>query len=308
MIDVVLNPAGIEDAYLACMNECFADWGNMALFEWCFRRPIADRLPDLLILREGQTLLAGSGVSYRRLQLPDSTRIDIGCMTGSWTLPAARKRGCFSQLIDASLSVARSRGCVLLLAYVTTVNISSRRLIASGAHLLRSAYLTSGLTAESHEAPGTVEEIVAGEPWRDQRWPEDCARYCYEPSEWIGQFVERPGSIRVLRVNQEAFAVIESKNEFDRVLQLSSADRASYLTAMRTLQTASSERGRRLFAYSVTAEIIQALESFGFESTPGYVTALPADPIAASKIASQWPSPAGSWPYGRWWVANGDRM
>ena len=89
MLNVTFNPPQIEEDYLECLNACFEGWGNHRTFNWIFRRKLSFPDTDLMILKnEKHGLLAGSGITYRLIRLPNSNTITIGIMTGSWTLPS----------------------------------------------------------------------------------------------------------------------------------------------------------------------------------------------------------------------------
>jgi GNAT superfamily N-acetyltransferase len=301
MIRSVLNPPDVESDYLVWLNQCFVDWGDAKTFAWCFRRPVCGRVPDLMVLRDGDAVLAGSGLTYRRVSMPNGSMLIVACMTGSWTLPAARRRGCFARIIDASLDLARERGCDLLLAYVTCSNPSCRQLTAAGARLLPSAYLVGAPKVPATAPACAIEALAIGEPWRERTLACDAAQYWYEPSEWNGQFVERPARVIGLAVDGSSLAVVEAGNEFDRVLQLNSPNLAAYVAALQALRARSGMAGRKLFTFSVAPAVIRALEASGFAVTPGYVAALP---VRRDTLAVLGPS----WPHGAWWIENGDRM
>jgi hypothetical protein len=314
MFSVDVNPSGIKETYIKCLNTCFHDWGGAESFDWCFARRVANRIPDLLVLRDTENIVAGSGITYRRLQMNART-LEIACMTGSWTLPQARNRGCFGQMVEASRAVACDRGCSLLLAHVTAGNSSCRSLISAGSYLLPSAYVSSSAPPNNARGVGIVEEVPYQEAQRDRGIPEGHVHYQYEPDEWAGQFIRRPRPIRTFRVNGSAIAVVEMSGGYDRVLQLTAADSRSYVAAMTTLWAASAEHGRKLFAFTVAEALISLMEPAGFNLTRGYVTALPTEvrmtPQHERDKASQSEQNRASskdWPFGQWWIANGDRM
>jgi GNAT superfamily N-acetyltransferase len=142
MLTCERNPAAFAETYLKNLNTAFGSWGNTELYEWVFQRECGSFAPEQLILRdESNEVLAGSGVSYRRLILPNGNAMDVGIMTGSWTLPAARGRGCFTRIIEESRLLCADRGCGLLLAFVTQDNPSRRALERAGSALFPSRYV-----------------------------------------------------------------------------------------------------------------------------------------------------------------------
>lgn len=114
----LLNPPGLEPAYLEALQRNFGGWGGEAEFIWWFRREVGGPRADLLVLVEGgDTLVAGVAVSYRRVDLGGGREELAGIMTGAWTAAQYRRQGCFSELIEHAREVAGSRGAAILLAF-----------------------------------------------------------------------------------------------------------------------------------------------------------------------------------------------
>src|SRR5688572_30604053 len=110
------------------------------MFDWCFRRVMAGHRADLLEVRDGARLAAGSAVTYRNVHLATGELVRAGIMTASFTMPFARGQKRLLQLIERSLTVSQERGCSMLLAFVTETNASRRRLQSAGATLVPSFY------------------------------------------------------------------------------------------------------------------------------------------------------------------------
>ena len=126
---VVINPENYETNYLNYLNTCFPNWGNKTTFDWIFNRKCGLKKADFLILKDdNDQVIAGSAVTYRKLKLADKSIVDIGIMTGSWTLPEARGKGCFSQIIEESKIICSKNKVSYLTAFVTDINASYRRL------------------------------------------------------------------------------------------------------------------------------------------------------------------------------------
>lgn len=116
----LLNPPGVEPAYLEALQRNFGGWGGEAEFFWWFRRDVGAPRADLLVLVEGgDTLVAGTAVSYRRLGMGGGCEELAGVMTGAWTASQYRRRGCFSELIERAREVAGGRGAAMLLAFAS---------------------------------------------------------------------------------------------------------------------------------------------------------------------------------------------
>src|SRR4051812_19943519 len=124
MLTIDRNPDGIGSEYLRSLNACFPHWGDETVYNWCFERPVAGLKADQMIIRLNGSVIAGSAVSYRTIRFPHGPTALAGIMTGSWTLPEARGQGCFTRMIEESVSLAASRGCAGLLAFVTEDNPS----------------------------------------------------------------------------------------------------------------------------------------------------------------------------------------
>jgi hypothetical protein len=116
----MLNPSGVEPAYLEALQRNFGGWGGEGEFMWWFRRKVGAPEADLLVLVEGgDTLVAGTAVSYRQLDLGSGRIAQVGCITGAWTGPQYRRKGCFKELIERAREVAGKRGASMLLAFAT---------------------------------------------------------------------------------------------------------------------------------------------------------------------------------------------
>jgi len=116
----LLNPPGLEPAYLEALQRNFNGWGGEAEFIWWFRREVGGPRADLLVLVEGgDTLVGGVAVSYRRIGLGGGGAQLAGVLTGAWTASQYRRQGCFSELIEHAREVTASRGAALLLAFST---------------------------------------------------------------------------------------------------------------------------------------------------------------------------------------------
>lgn len=116
----MLNPPGVERAYLEALQRNFGGWGGEGEFNWWFKRRAGAPPADLLVLVEGgDTLVAGTAVSYRQMDLGTGRIAQVGCITGAWTGAQYRRKGCFKELIERSRDVAAQRGATMLLAFAT---------------------------------------------------------------------------------------------------------------------------------------------------------------------------------------------
>jgi GNAT superfamily N-acetyltransferase len=299
------NPAGIENDYLAALNQCFPGWGGQDRYDWCFKRSLGGRAADLLLLADGKEVLAGSGVSYREIGPASGPVATIGIMTGSWTLPAARGRGCFAQIIEESLAACRDRNARYLLAFVVETNASFRRLTAAGSRLYSTAYLFAppALHLDPHPEIGDAEivsdpaAIVDALSGRAQLAPADFFRFHYGSlEEWRGQFVERPQQTYALRFRGGAVVILEINRELARILLLSPCGAMTAEDCIKAAALHAHTIGRRLASTTARPETIEIYRRLGFEAAPGFITLIAADG-----------SPHDTMPPG-WLFDDGDRM
>jgi hypothetical protein len=319
-----INPPGIDPEYLRCLNTCFPGWGDARLAQWAFRRALApDPLPDLMVLREDNELLAGSAVSYRSVVLPNGSAVRAGIMTGSWTLPAARGRGCFARVIEESVALTQERQGALLLAFVTEDNPSCRQLLKAGAATFTTSYLFTDLDGSTQKAePGLA---IAGEDdlkgavahWAKSR--EGKCQFAYSSlGDWKGQFLDRLGHVDVVRDTSGAFAIVERAPTTDRIQAWWAPTQTSALQLFQSLRDHAWSNGRKLFSFSTDARLTAQCEAMGFMKKPGYLTVMVTDWErlgSALQITAQ-PASANhalldsgsAWFTGSWDIQAGDRM
>jgi hypothetical protein len=323
-----LNSPGTDEEYLRAVNVCFPGWGDHRQLAWVLNRSVGGPVPDRMLLRLSGTLVAGSAVSYRWLQRA-GTRVLIGIMTGSWTLPEARGQGCFTRIIQESVKVAANQGAALLLAFVTEDNPSYRRLQDAGAALFSTTYFQSqGVTAGAsalaveevvldgalearlharHIAPGEGEVGV-------RRWS-----VVYDLDSWRGQLVERARRSTTVRIGDHAFALLDRVPESTTTRLLSLYPGGLDLNdLLRTLADGLSAKGQTLVGFAADPELAEAARGTGLACKPGYLTALVADPAAlgmALGLTEPWAGrdldladPDSPWFIGGFGFQAGDRM
>ncbi len=300
-MDVSINPADPDGRYLASLNACFPGWGGEAAYRWAFGRTVRGPAADLMMLSEGAELLAGSAVSYRTLRTAAGHDVLIGIMTGSWTLPAARGRGCFTRVIEESVRLVKDKGGGFLLAFVTETNASFRRLEAAGSTLYPTTYLVSAPAVATGAAVAGVEHpaaqvLAAPEPWFEAFEARRVAgsRFLYgSAAEWAGQFLGRGGVCSVVEFAGLGFACVEQHGDFDRLQGLAPERPELRGALVEALRVRAAARGRRVFLF----ESERGATAEGLSASPGYLTAL-----AASELAGDAAS------LGPWRLHSGDRM
>ena len=323
-MELLINPDldEVRDAVLAGLNRCFPDWGGKADFRWHFMRVVGSRPPDMMIIREGGSFVAGSAVVYRPVVLGTGQATEVGIMASSWTLPEARGKGHFARIVEESVRLARAKEAALLLAYVTSINASARRLFASGAAGYPTHYLISDPstpTPATELRPSVVERSQEG----IERFMEvsvrraRACRFVYALEEWRGQFWERPNATTVVRVGDVGTALMETKKDFDRLLAFSSADERAP-DCLAPLLAWSHSRGQKFFFFTTDDHWKNRAIQLGLRHLPGFLTARLASGAAirqsfpeAAREAMQ--PQALSDPHsphfaGPWFIQNGDRM
>jgi len=292
MTSVQINPQGIETEYLQALNLCFGNWGDRRQYDWYFKRQTSYPKTDLIGLQINGQLAAGSAVSYRCVALQNDYEIGVGIMTGSWTLPQFRGRGCFTQIIAESLTLTAQKGGALLLAFVTEENASSRQLAKAGAGLFPSYYLFStAQTPAPREASPLLrlakrEQVVETLFDRLKDSSKGYARFVYpQARDFCAQFVNRVGPTEVLSDGRDNFGIVEAKANTDR-LQLclaATADEAGIATCLAGFLKHALDSGRRLFLYSTRSDVARASAKLGLETKAGYLAVLIADELRVQR-------------------------
>jgi len=309
-VELVINPPldEVRPAILESLNRCFPNWGHDAEFHWHLVRTVGGRKTDVMLMRNEDRFVAGSAIVYRPIRLRTGQMAEIGIMASSWTLPEARGHGHFSRIIEASVQLARDNGVALLTAFVTSVNSSARRLLASGAEGHPTHYLIGdgSLPRSTGPMPAVTEikteatDAALDEVMNAVAPRADAAHLVYTPQEWREQFWTRPDVVRALRVGTIGTALVETKNEFDRLLAFSntSEDGADCLAP---LMAWAHSRGQKFFFFTMDDAWRDRAVSLGLRHLPGFLTArIARDPSTGSGQGRQLIGP--------WWIQNGDRM
>jgi GNAT superfamily N-acetyltransferase len=296
-------PAGEDRRYLEALQSCFGGWGGETEFDWYFRRPFGGAVADRFVISDDGEWIAGSAVSWRKLADAHGAERRVGIMTGSWTLPPARGRGCFSAIIEHSRALCVERGADWLLAFVTQDNPSRRQLERAGSLMIPTDYLWSEEGAEAPSSPASPATLRPEPALVEALWRRHAGlgqgriRFLYENAEaWAGQLVDRPLPTDLLRVEGLGEVLVERHAVFDRILASVPLSPESRPELARAVWARALRSGRRFFAFTSRSEEAAALrEALGLGGVPGFITVLPA---AA-------PMPASGLP---WSVESGDRV
>lgn len=283
---LVRNPDDVA-RYLACLNTCFPGWGDRATFDWVFRRRVGEHASDLMIIEVDGEWIAGSAVSYRPLVLPNGNTVTAGIMTGSWTLAAARGRGCFTRIIDESIAFVREKHGALLLAFVTVSNASYRRLAAAGAALFPTLYtFSSAETPQVEAASGDAAPVdvtptpslVAELEQRASALADGHLHFAYRGDEWAKQLLHRADPTTLVHVPGLGHAVVETHGEFDRLQALLPLDASKRADLVKAMLGRAQGRDKKLFLFVSDAVQGDAIATHcGLGSAEGFLTANIAD-------------------------------
>lgn len=326
MINVRINPAGVEREYLACLNACFPGWGDERTFNWYFRRETPWPLPDLIVFESEGGVVAGSAVTYRSVALANGATVRVGIMTGSWTLPDFRRRGFFSRMIEESTQVAARKDSALLLAFVRANNPSCRRLAQAGASLFPTWYLSSRSESQSCQSDANIGRVTLSEPAvnalfeRRLGLTKQSSHFAYPSvADFKSQFLARPGaSYNILRDQQDNLSVVESSSDAD-VLQLflPAPEHRNALAALASVVAFAISRERRFVFFSSDPIAADWAVQLGLNCEPGYLAALVSDfrslrgafpdKNASLEDPGLLTKPDSSSFLGPWQIAGGDR-
>lgn len=183
--------------YLAGANAAFGHWGDEAFFAWAFRGDA-----ELLFLDD----VAGCGVTFRTLSSGETAAI----VTGAWTLPAARRRGALTMLVETTRDIARERGGNAM-AFMRADNPSARRLAALGARMHPSFYCRR----PKRQREGRYSPIEPDPAMFS-------STFVYTSDEWRKQYLERPhANIECVGQPGRWAAIVERTADYDRVHAIS---------------------------------------------------------------------------------------
>jgi len=278
-----------RDAYLAGLNICFPGWGGTEMFDWAFNRLCAGQRADMLQVEQDGRLIAGSAVTYRHIRFSDGSIARAGIMTGAWTSPESRGKGIFTRIVAASRGVALDRGAALLLGFGRVENASYRRIAAAGSAFFPTHQLLSTSSVQNSGRPVLI-EVVDPTPRLFDPDPH-ISGFVYSDREWIQQFIERPHAVKCLSIGEgRTHALIESRDDLDRVIALRASDESDWTEDILTLARRAHKRAKSLFCFTSVATRAHVLAACGFDSVAGFLSSLP-------------PSDVRDWDF-----QNGDRM
>jgi hypothetical protein len=286
VITLDVNPKGMDDEYLKCLNFCFGDWGDRRKYDWYFRRKTAYPEADLMILKKDHDLAAGSAVTYRTVAFTNDGEVTVGIMTGAWTLPQFRNQGYFARIIEESLRLTALKGGALLLGFTVADRSSFRQLVRAGSALFPCSYIFSTAQTECPEIKSRLSpvkkssRVIADLSARLYASGKGYSRFSYaSEQEFESQFIHRPGETEIFEDDYGNCGIIEKTEDTD-ILQLyiTGSDDESVLTeSIASFLGHALGRGRQLFLYSTQPGIARLSRKLGLEVKTGYLDALITD-------------------------------
>jgi len=291
--EVVANP-GDERAYLAGLQRSFPGSWDERSYRWFLDRPFRHRAPDVFGVYAGRELVAGLGVNYRDVSLPDGRAKVVGVLTGAWTLPEHRGRWHLWRLIEQIKPLSAERGCAALLSFVTLDNASARVLQRTRAVPIPTFYLYG--TTRPSVTDGELPEPCAATPHVADVDADGghAIRFAYDWEDWRQQHLERPHATIALAVGAN-LAVLEDVGSTDRLQWLGGPpDGAPH--ALAALLARARARGRELFHFTTSGALAQAARDLGLDVRDGAMMVLD----VGAHGDEWWRAP--------WHVQAGDRM
>ena len=306
-LSILVNPEDLDaEVGPAFLTRCFASPWTEAMYHWYLQRSFAGEPPDRFILMEDGCALAACGVVFRQLRTQDGEVHPAAVALAGATLPGARGRGCYTRVMQAVVERSASRGCAVLLGFVTAGNTSGRGLARLGAIALPSAYLVSrDRPAGSQTGTLRLRDAKAADDWPLRAAarlhpPAAPAGFHYPDARaWRSQMVDRPNGVQSLRVGATCRAVVERVADTDR-LQWLDGDERERVAAIHALMARARRHGRRFFMYSTCPHEIAAARRLGLTAHPGYLMVL--------ALQARYAAALRDWAGMSWHVQSGDRM
>lgn len=216
---VLINPQNYKGKYIGFLNQCFPNWGSDSQYDWAFERKIGKHASDIVLLaNEEDEIIAGSGLSFRLIKTETGAVHDIAIFTGSWTLPNARGRGCFTQIIALFEEICKEKEVPYLTAFVTESNGSYRRFVDLNYYCLEANNILS------NENP-----FENTEEFEIEFFENDCpvdfydlytestqtkTAFYYAKNEFENQYINRTNQTAALKIEDNWFLVEENASTF----------------------------------------------------------------------------------------------
>ena len=277
---LIINPSDFQSQYIAHLNECFKGWGGTSEYQWVFERKVGEHSSDILIIENDQDgVIAGSAITYRRLK-DERTVIDIGVISGSWTLPAARRKGCLTKFVEESKRICYEKKIPFICAFMMDTNPSSRRLRAAGSHMFPTYHLFSPEVPfkDIHhddvqfrkKNPELVEQVFQ----RMNETQRHNLRFDYTLQEFKDQYIHRLEETILLQLEEDFILLAEGADEM-KILLLTYPNADRFLTYMKIISNWCLKiKSKKAFYFTTRKGRGEASIAIGFKNLPGYFTIL----------------------------------
>lgn len=279
MENVAINPKDYRDEYINNLNKCFKNWGGHEEYNWIFQRTVGDKTPDIIVISDpNNEIIAGSGVTYRKLKVANQKTIDIGIMTGSWTLPQARGKGCFSKMIEVSKHICNQNDVAYLTAFVMESNPSYRRLKEAGSFLIPTYHYFSNETVY----PNTSKVVaVDGQPkiyseiyTKLTKSQQTNLNFNYTLEEFIAQYINRIKKIEILKIGDD-YSIIEETESVIKVHLITYDNLSLFEYNVTSLANWGLEnKSKKLLLFSTKKNEAEVLHKLKYDNSPGFFTVL----------------------------------
>ena len=272
MNKVILNPKNYKEKYIGFLNQCFPNWGGITQYNWVFERKIGIHQSDILLLtNESDEVIAGSGITYRNIKTENDSLLTIGTFTGSWTLPKARGRGCFSQIIQEFIKLCEFKGIDYLTAFVTESNASYRRFKSIGSSTLQADNIFSDVNKLYEVENKEVIEynLDSKLTYRDYTgFINKNSGYFYNEKEFINQYINRPIGTYSIKIGNTKY-ILEENELTLRVLYMSQFN----INHIKILSNWSKvKKNKKIMFFSSNKEHIALVKKNDFIIVPSFFT------------------------------------
>ncbi len=275
MEKIIINPENYTEQYIQSLNQCFNNWGGDKEYNWIFNRTLGKKTSDIIVIKdEKNDAIAGSGVTYRRLIIDNKKTINIGIMTGSWTLPKARGKGCFSKIIEISKNICNQNDIPFLTAFVMESNPSYRRLKNAGSILMPTYHFISKETFPANKTNVLVisNKLKASIDIYDRVKENLSFYYTYE--NFYQQYINRILNVEILKIENN-YIIIEETENIIKVLLITYNNKIEFENIITTLTTWGLEKKcKQILLFTTIKEIAELLDNLGFDNLSSYFTIL----------------------------------
>lgn len=276
---IIINPKEYSDQYLFNLNKCFNCWGDKNNYDWVFNRDLDEYQSDIILINnENNQPLAGSAITYRKIVNDAGIEQQIGIMTGSWTLPEARGKGCFTKMIEVSKKVCLEKNVHHLTAFVVQTNPSYRRLQNAGSILIpTSHYISNSSVSLTYGKINILLKDSKNQEMIYERYNKlhsTIPRFKYTFEEFIKQYINRLSKTELIKINKD-FAIIEETETIVKILLVTYENMSSCRdNILDIISWVKSNMSKETLFYSSKKELDKFFKNYKFEYIPGFFTVL----------------------------------